>query len=431
MFNKKKKKKQSLGRVGRVEREQRYNRIVQISTIAVVAIVLIVALSGIIINLWVIPSTTIVTVNSQEIKTSEFQRRVHFERFNLVQSYNLYTNYLQFTQDPNAQQQIYGFLQSIEADLQNETIGQRVMNQMIDEIFLLEEAERRGITVSDEEVDASFNSYFNFSEDGVLEQTSPTAVPTPTLSATQLALITPTPQPTPAEGEEEQPEVAPDTAAPAPTSVTREEFETSKSDFFTQVEEFDIDEEFFRSLIRLQLVRDKLNEELAAGITPPEQDLVWARHILVQPDETAEDQEAAQEEAQATAQDLLDQINEGTAEFGDLAAEYNPDSTSATGGDLGWFSRGQMVAPFEEAAFSAEVGDVVGPVETQFGYHLIQILGKDNRIDQNAYDNLVNTTLIELLNQYKEGAEIEFAENWLSRTPSEPDVISILQAAQP
>jgi len=301
-----------------------------------------------------------------------------------------------------------------------------VMNQMIDEVFILEEAASREITVSDQEVEDYFNSYFNYSPDGVLEDTSPTAQPASTLSPTQLALITPTPQPTPAEGEET--DLGTDLAAPAPTSVTEEEFATQKSDFFGQLKEYKIDEAFFRNLIYVQLLREKLNEDLAKGITPPEQDLVWARHILIQYDSTAEDQDAVKAEAKATAQDLLDQINSGAAEFGDLAAEYNSDSTSATGGDLGWFGRGQMVEPFEEASFSGEVGDVVGPVETQFGYHLIQILGKDTQIDQNTYDSLVNTALIELLNQYKEQADIQFADNWISRTPVKPDVLSVLQA---
>ncbi len=428
MFNKKKKKKQSLGRVGRVEQEQRYNRIVQISTIAVVALVLVITLGGIIINTFIIPGTTIVNINGTEIKTSDFQRRVQFERSNLVQTYSLYTNYLQFTQDPNAQQQIYGLLQSIETDLQQENIGQRVMNQIIDEYFILEEAAKRGITVSDQEVEEYFNNYFSYSPNGVLEDNSPTPVPSATLSATQLALITPTPQPTPAEGEE--PATTEVTAVPAPTSVTVEEFETSKANFFDQMNEYKIDEAYFKSLIYTQLVRDKLNEELAKGITPPEQDLVWARHILIQPDSEAEDEEAAMEEALATAQDLFDQIASGEAEFGDVAAENNPDSTSATGGDLGWFGRGQMVGPFEEAAFSGEIGEVVGPVETQFGYHLIQILGKDTQVDQNAYDNLVVTALTDLLNQYKEQVTIVFGDDWINRTPTKPDVISLLSGQQ-
>lgn len=431
MFNKKKKKKkQSLGRVGRVEQEQRYNKIIQIGTIAVVAIVLVVTVGGIILDRLVIPSSTIVTINGTEIKTSEFQRRVHFERFNRVQTYNLYQNYLQFTQDQNTQQQIYNYMLSIENELQKESIGQNVMNQIIGDYFILEEADARGITVSDQEVDDYFYGYFSYSPDGVIENTSPTAVPTPTLSETQRALITPTPQPTLAEGEEPAPTAQAPTAVPAPTSVSEEEFQTQKSDYFDNLKEYKIDEDYFKHLIYIQLVREKLRDEIKKGILPPEKDLVWARHILIQPDSEAEDQDAAKAEALATAQDLYDQLIAGTADFGDLAAEYNPDSTSATGGDLGWFSRGQMVAPFEEAAFSGEVGDYIGPVETDFGYHIIQILGKDTQVDQTAYDNLVDTALADLLNEYEANADIQYADNWIDRTPTKPDVLSVLQTSQ-
>jgi parvulin-like peptidyl-prolyl isomerase len=89
-----------------------------------------------------------------------------------------------------------------------------------------------------------------------------------------------------------------------------------------------------------------------------------------------------------------------------------------------------MVAPFEEAAFSGEVGDIVGPVETDFGYHIIQILGKDTRVDQTAYDNLVATALADLLNEYEANSDIQYADNWINYTPTEPDVLSVLQTAQ-
>ncbi len=76
------------------------------------------------------------------------------------------------------------------------------------------------------------------------------------------------------------------------------------------------------------------------------------------------------------AEDLVNQIREG-ADFEELAQNYSEDTGSASkGGDLGFFGRGSMVKPFEEAAFSATVGETVGPVESQFGLHIIQVLTK-------------------------------------------------------
>ena len=83
---------------------------------------------------------------------------------------------------------------------------------------------------------------------------------------------------------------------------------------------------------------------------------------------------------------IIDQLNTGS-DFGELANTHTEDPgnqvspDSGRGGNLGWFSRGQMVKPFEDAAFAASVGDIVGPVLSRFGYHIIKI------IDQRATDD--------------------------------------------
>lgn len=86
-------------------------------------------------------------------------------------------------------------------------------------------------------------------------------------------------------------------------------------------------------------------------------DKVHARHILV----------ASKEQAT----DLKIQLNEG-ADFAQLAMQHSSCPSKNSGGDLGMFGRGQMVAPFEAAAFGIPAGTISEPVETQFGWHLIQ-----------------------------------------------------------
>jgi peptidyl-prolyl cis-trans isomerase C len=83
-----------------------------------------------------------------------------------------------------------------------------------------------------------------------------------------------------------------------------------------------------------------------------------ARHILVADQQVAED--------------LKTQIEKG-AEFAAMAREHSTCPSKAQGGDLGEFGQGQMVPEFDQVVFSAEVGKVHGPVQTQFGYHLIEI----------------------------------------------------------
>lgn len=76
---------------------------------------------------------------------------------------------------------------------------------------------------------------------------------------------------------------------------------------------------------------------------------------------------------EAKAKDLLAQL-EGGADFAELAKANSTDAGSgANGGDLGWFGAGMMVKPFEDAVVGAEVGKVVGPIKTDFGYHLILV----------------------------------------------------------
>ena len=77
------------------------------------------------------------------------------------------------------------------------------------------------------------------------------------------------------------------------------------------------------------------------------------------------------EEALARIEEISAMISDGEINFAQAAAEYSECPSGASGGDLGEFGRGQMVPPFEDAAFSLPVGEMSGIVETQFGYHLI------------------------------------------------------------
>ena len=86
-----------------------------------------------------------------------------------------------------------------------------------------------------------------------------------------------------------------------------------------------------------------------------------ARHILVKTEEAC--------------QALKDQIEAG-ADFADLARDHSQCPSGKQGGDLGEFSQGQMVPEFDRVVFSGEVGVVHGPVQTQFGYHLLEITSR-------------------------------------------------------
>ncbi|MDN2578354.1 peptidylprolyl isomerase [Aquibium sp. ELW1220] len=112
-----------------------------------------------------------------------------------------------------------------------------------------------------------------------------------------------------------------------------------------------------------EAVRARYDKEVAA--TPPVNE-IRARHILV----------ATKEEADAIVAQL-----EAGGDFEAIAKEKSTDGAAAQGGDLGYFGPGQMVPPFEEAAFALEVGQYSKePVQTQFGFHVIKV--EDKRTQQ-------------------------------------------------
>lgn len=98
---------------------------------------------------------------------------------------------------------------------------------------------------------------------------------------------------------------------------------------------------------------------------------VRARHILVKLDKTADAK--AKEDARKQLMDIKKKLLAGE-DFETLAKTHSQGPSSARGGDLGYFTKGQMVKPFEEAAFQLAVNEVSDIVETKFGYHLIKVL---------------------------------------------------------
>jgi peptidylprolyl isomerase/peptidyl-prolyl cis-trans isomerase D len=99
---------------------------------------------------------------------------------------------------------------------------------------------------------------------------------------------------------------------------------------------------------------------------PAESEYVHASHILLKSDQ-------ADQEKLGRLQAIRDSIEAGTATFGKMARRYSEDPSASDGGDLGWFARGRMAEAFEEAAFQAAPGSLVGPVRSEFGYHLIRV----------------------------------------------------------
>lgn len=122
---------------------------------------------------------------------------------------------------------------------------------------------------------------------------------------------------------------------------------------------------------------------------------VRARHILIKvnKDDSEEKKTEARKKLEAVKQKLL-----GGEDFAELAKEHSEGPSNVRGGDLGYFARGQMVKPFENAAFSLAPNEISEIVETQFGYHLIKVVDHQDQKDP-TFDEIKSRLLRQMQNE--------------------------------
>lgn len=412
--------------VARLERERKQVRIIQFVAIGVVVAVILILAYGYLDISYLQAREPVAEVNGEKITTKEFQARVIIQRNDLINQYMLYQQYQQFGLDVSNQ------VSQIELSLNTPSIvGQQVLDNMISEVLIRQEAARRGITVSADEVESFTREQFRFFPDGT---PTPTITPTPvditypTLSPEQLALVTVTPIPTEGPTVTPQPTATLDpetanepTSTPAPTPLptptatpyTLEGYQSRYDEALTGMKDIGLTEAQYRRLFETGLLRQKLIDAVTSDI-PQEEEQVWARHILVADEETAKQ--------------VIERLNNGE-DFGALAMELSEDTGSgANGGDLGWFGKGQMVPEFEEVAFSLKDGEISEPVESQFGWHIIQTLGHATvPMSASAYDQAKQTEFNDFIAKLREEADVTITDNWVERVPTSPNLDELQQ----
>ncbi|TDQ35391.1 peptidylprolyl isomerase [Aureibacillus halotolerans] len=215
----------------------------------------------------------------------------------------------------------------------------------------------------------------------------------------------------------------------AELEVVKENFDGDEDAYTQALEQSGQSEEQLKESIRFVLLQQKAATE-GVEVTDEEvqqhydrlQTQVKASHILV--------------EDEATAKEVVEKLNAGES-FEDLAAEYSKDSSAQNGGDVGYFGPGQMVQPFEDAAYSLEVGAVSDPVQSDFGFHIIKVTDKkpseeevepledmrDEIVKQLKLKEADQANIQELIDAAKENIEYkdEFFEGLLD-TPQMPQM---------
>ena len=179
------------------------------------------------------------------------------------------------------------------------------------------------------------------------------------------------------------------------------------------MEKIGLTEAQVRQLYTSNILRQKLLEVITADVSHT-QDEVWARHILVADEATANKVRAL----------LL-----SGEDFATVAAQYSTDTgTKDKGGDLGWFGKGAMVAEFETAAYSLKVGEISEPIKSQYGYHIIQVLAHGNvTLDGTAFDTAKQTAFGDWLTKARTEYKVVTYNNWQDLVPTDPAIPATAQ----
>lgn len=419
----------------RLHREQQQTRWIMIGSAAVLIVVILVIVYGVLDQQVFRYKRAVATVNGERISAEEFRGYTKYYRYNIIQSAeSTYQIAQMFGGDQNMLQNILGQLNSARQQLNAETAAETALNQMVDNSLIKQEAKKRGITVSAAEIEEKKHGVMGYYPNGT-PTPAPTLPPqaTSTLSAEQMAMLQPTATATlPVSETITATAAAPATATPtlaptepltptataAPTSTpTPYTLEGYQSAYATMVGDFsktyEIPESTLEYIIEAQIYREKLQEQVIGDI-PCTQEQVWAQHILV---------------AEAGLAKTIQEKAKAGEDWYTLAAQFSTDTSNKDqGGDLGWFSRGQMVKEFEDAAFAMQVGQISDPVKTQFGYHVIRLLGHEDRPLTAAECSRMKSEKFQTwLNDLRTNSQVQLLDYWKEIYPLLPTLPAEIQ----
>ncbi len=437
-------KNQPKKRVSRRQKDEQNTRILY-GVLAAAAIVIALVLVGQAVNQYILtPRKVLATVNGHEINREDYWKYRSNVLVNQISQYQQYASFFQGEQ----QQQYVAMAQQASAQL-DEVWGSKdtdpaTLQSMIDDRLYLDGLDSLGLSISDEAVQDFIDERFANPEAPLYTPTStPTLIPERATWATETAIsaaataaaeasivagspvavaspgvdsgtpVVPvaiddaspeataqdaasTPaasasagSPSPAAG---SPSAVPGTpgagtpeaASPEPTQTPNQDEvrQTATANFDTYSEQvFDLThmnhDDYVRLVAEPALARELVTGHFAQQVGQSAEQ-VHARHILVGTEELA--------------QKLYSDLQADPELFAQLATENSIDTgTAPNGGDLGWFTRGIMVEPFEQVAFELAPDAISEPVQTEFGWHIIQVL--DHQDDRALTDDQIQQTI--------------------------------------
>ena len=477
--------------LARMERERRFTRNLTIGAIIVLVLTIVVVGYGLLDRYVLQDQKAVAKVNGEKISVSQFKS---FARFNRYQAIQQAYQTLNFLQQLGGSQEILnmfgGQIVQVETQLNPSTMGQTTVDQLVEVTLIRQEAAKRGLTASKEEVDKLLEENFGYFPNGT-PTTAPTLemLPTSTLSPQQLALVTLTPTPT----NTPLPTITPTlTVALSPTLTVSlsPTLAVTNSVTLTGTNPLTVTGTLTPTATATLLPSPTATIPPTATFTPTPVVTATAT-VTPTPAPTLTPTPFTEEGYQGKVKELLDNFqteaqfseenlrflletqilrtklledvlkelgvtsnkvemvwlrqivlaDEATAnsiyqrlqageDFGALVTEASIDqATNTTGGDLGWKSADDLESAVATAAFAFETGEFSQPIATISGQTIIQVLGKETRsLDADAYNSLREQKFSSWLEKQRESASIEtFEEVWSANSPTEPAIPAELQ----
>jgi len=387
--------------MARHERERQQQRTLYLALGAVALVIVIVLGVGYYQEAIAKFNNPIATVNGTPISVRDYQVATRYQSTSLMGQLNQLSTYLT---DPS-----YAFLKDYFQQQQTQIVTEMLslprntLETLIDNELVSQEAARRKITASQDEIDQEIEQAIGYARATATPTAGPsptatltgtptkTATPSPTNTATATAtqVITPTtPTVTPTTGPTETP-------FPTETPMTYPGYQTEKKKLLDNISKnAQVSEADFRKIIEANVLRRKVQQAFSAE-APTTNDQVHARHILVA------DLDIAQK--------VYDRLTKGE-DFAKIAQEVSTDPGSKdNGGDLGWFGHGQMIKEFEDTVFSLQLNQISKPFTTTYGAHIIQLLERDaNRpLEGTALQQQQQSAFTTWLDQQRLTAKVE------------------------
>lgn len=405
--------------ISRKERDQ--NRQIRLAVFGILGLILAVIIAAVVAEFVIVPQQPVAVVNGEEISLTDFRDRVRYQRAQFIIS--LEDQLEAFNNDLGLVQQFSQ--QQMTLLLQPDELGAIVLDQMVNDVIIRQEAQERGISVSEAEIDEAIEnrfSYFGGESPTPQPTATETIMPTPSITPVPTDVITDvlptnTPFPTPTLGPTGTPR-------PTATAVSLESFQEQAMTEVDRFLEMGVSEETYRFVIETELYREKLQEALAEETEVAAE----AEHVSFFFISTEDEEEANEVLAQVEADGYVETWNLIRSTPSD---PENP--TTVRSGERIWQTQEQLEGSFgtelATAVFELEVGEMSevvarpGATEEEITtYYILQPSGREMRdLSEATINNAESQLVAELVQSVRDNEDIDLSSTvWRTRIPQTP-----------